>query len=117
MKIQKRSGKVVDFDEVKIEIVLDKAFSDFPEIDTKDVKKAKSSIVSVICEDAALHQDSDDLFSVEDCQDLIQSTLRKLGYRKVANKFKEVREERAFNRELAVVFDTLSSTLSVFCAA
>lgn len=108
MKIQKRSGKIVDFDEVKIGIVLDKAFSDFPDIEAKDVKKAKSAIISVICEEAALHQD-DELFSVEDCQDLIQSTMRKLGYRKVANKFKEVREERAFNRELTVVFDALSN--------
>ena len=108
MKIQKRSGKIVDFDEVKISIVLDKAFSDFPDIEAKDVKKAKSAIISVIREEAALHQD-DELFSVEDCQDLIQSTMRKLGYRKVANKFKEVREERAFNRELTVVFDALSN--------
>lgn len=109
MKIQKRNGKIVDFDETKLSIVLDKAFSDFPDIEAKEVKKAKNSIISFIKEDVAAHQDEEDLFSVEDCQDSIQSLLRKLGYRKVANKFKEVREERAFNRELGVVFDALSN--------
>lgn len=109
MKIQKRSGKIVDFDEVKLSIVLDKAFADFPEIEIKDVNKAKKAIISIVREEAALHQDTDEIFSVEDCQDLIQSAMRKLGYRKVANKFKEVREERAFNRELTVVFDALSN--------
>lgn len=109
MKIEKRDGKIVDFDPVKIGIAISKAASDFPEIGSKELDKLKENIIKVITDEASQRQDKDDLFSVEDCQDLVVHYLRKLKYRKLANRFQKVREEKAVDRQLRAVFDVLKN--------
>lgn len=109
MKIRKRNGKTAEFDPIKIDMVLDKAAADFPDLHNGELNNLKSQIINIITDEAAKQQDKEDLFTVEDCQDLIVSSLRKLGYRKVANHFQKVREERAVDRELRAVFDIVSN--------
>lgn len=109
MKIKKRDGSIVNFDPVKIEIVVDKAAADFPDLNNGELSKLKENIVQICTEEATKHQDKEDLFSVEDCQDLVVASLRKLGYRKVANHYQKVREEKALDRELRSVFDVLKN--------
>ena len=109
MKIEKRNGKVVDFDSTKISIAISKAAADFPDIGIEELETLKANIAKVVTEEAAQHQNKDDLFSVEDCQDLVVHYLRKFKYRKLANSFQKVREEKAMDRELRAVFDVLSN--------
>lgn len=109
MKIRKRDGKVVTFDPIKIDIVLDKAAADFPELNGDELSQLKNNIISIVSEEASNHQDENDLFTVEDCQDVIVHNLRKLGYRKMANHYQSVREEKAVDRELRAVFDIVSN--------
>ena len=109
MKIRKRNGKVVDFDRTKIENVLDKAAADFPDLTIGELIYIKNTVISNVIDEAETRQDESDLFSVEDCQDIIVSTLRKLKYRKLANHYQKVREERAVDRELRAVFDILKN--------
>ena len=109
MKIRKRDGKVVDFDRTKIEDVLDRAAMDFPDLTIGELVYIKNNVVSNVIDEAETRQDESDLFSVEDCQDIIVSTLRKLKYRKLANHYQRVREERAVDRELRAVFDILKN--------
>ena len=109
MKIKKRDDRIVTFDPVKIDIVLDKAASDFPDLNNGELKELKTKIINIVTEEAEKHQDKEDLFSVEDCQDLIVHSLRKLGYRKVANHYQKVREDRAVDRKLRAVFDVLKN--------
>lgn len=109
MKIEKRDGRIVDFDPIKISIAINKAASDFPEIGNRELDKLKENIIKVITDEASQRQDKDDLFSVEDCQDLVVHYLRKLKYRKLANRFQKVREEKAVDRELRAVFDILKN--------
>lgn len=109
MKIEKRDGKIVDFDPIKIGIAISKAASDFPEIGNEELDELKENIMKVITDEASQRQDKDDLFSVEDCQDLVVHYLRKLKYRKLANHFQKVREEKAVDRQLRAVFDVLKN--------
>lgn len=109
MKIRKRNGKVVEFDSAKIEAVLDKAAADFPDLTIGELFNIKRNVVTDVIAEAEHRQDEEDIFSVEDCQDIVVSTLRKLGYRKIANRFQKVREERAVDRELRAVFDIVSN--------
>ena len=109
MKIEKRNGKVVDFDSTKISIAISKAAADFPDIGIEELETLKANIVKAVTEEAAQHQNKDDLFSVEDCQDLVVHYLRKFKYRKLANSFQKVREEKVMDRELRAVFDVLSN--------
>lgn len=109
MKIEKRDGKVVDFDSTKIGIVISRAAIDFPEIGIEELERLKANIINLVTEEASQRQDKDDLFSVEDCQDLVISSLRKLKYRKLANAFQRVREEKAVDRQLRAVFDIVSN--------
>ena len=109
MKIEKRDGKVVDFDSTKIGIVISRAAIDFPEIGIEELERLKANIINLVTEEASQRQDKDDLFSVEDCQDLVISSLRKLKYRKLANAFQKVREEKAVDRQLRAVFDIVSN--------
>lgn len=109
MKIRKRSGKVVTFDRSKIESVLEKAAADFPDLTLGELAVIKESVIANVVEEAQARQSEDDLFTVEDCQDIIVSTLRKLKYRKIANHYQKVREERAVDRELRAVFDIVSN--------
>lgn len=109
MKIEKRDGKIVDFDSTKIGIAISKAAADFPEIGNEELDKLKENIMKVITDEASQHQGKDDLFSVEDCQDLVVHYLRKMKYRKLANRFQRVREEKAVDRQLRSVFDVLKN--------
>lgn len=109
MKIMKRNGKIVSFDPEKIKIVIEKAAADFPDFDRSELEDLKNKISEIITEEASNHQNEDDLFTVEDCQDSIVHNMRKLGYRKLANRYEKVRETRAVDRELRTVFDVLSN--------
>ena len=109
MKIIKRNGKLQEFDVNKLTTVVLKAFSDFPEIPQDEVEKCKTEIIDsvvALCEKLSI---TEELASVEDIQDQVCHKLRQLGYRKVANEFDKVRQQRALDRTLRGVMETLSN--------
>lgn len=109
MKIRKRNERIADFDTNEIITVLDKTFVDFPELTEEEISNLKENIISNITMEAEKQQDKDNLFDVEDCQDIIVSSLRKSGYRKIANSFQRYREDRAVDRQLRKVFEVVSN--------
>ena len=109
MKIRKRNDKIVDFDTNKIITVLDKTFVDYPELTEDEISNLKETIINNITAEAEKQQDKDNLFDIEDCQDIIVASLKKLGYRKIANSFQRYREGRAVDRQLRKVFEVVSN--------
>lgn len=109
MKIRKRNEKIVDFDEAEIGIVLDKTLADYPDLSEDEVACLKENIINNVKVEAGKQQDKENMFDVEDCQDIIVSSLRKAGYRKIANSFQRYREERAVDRQLRKVFEVVSN--------
>lgn len=92
MQIQKRNGQIVEFDVQKIITAIHKASTEIGVvIPMVDMQTIVFPIVDVL-------RDSDDIFSVEDIQDLIEEGLMDSGYKKVAKAYILYRAKKATER-------------------
>ena len=105
IKVIKRNGNVVDFNEEKIRNAITKGFLDYGEI-TEEKKTFIKDVIKDIQTEAQKYTDG---IEVEEIQDIIVAKMRKAGFRKVAKGYQEYREKRAKARELSNVLDILSN--------
>lgn len=105
IKVIKRNGNVVDFNEEKIRNAITKGFLDYGEI-TEEKKIFIKDVIKDIQTGAQKYTDG---IEVEEIQDIIVAKMRKAGFRKVAKGYQEYREKRAKARELSNVLDILSN--------
>ena len=105
IKVIKRNGNVVDFNEEKIRNAITKGFLDYGEI-TEEKKIFIKDVIKDIQTEAQKYTDG---IEVEEIQDIIVAKMRKAGFRKVAKGYQEYREKRAKARELSNVLDVLSN--------
>ena len=105
IKVIKRNGNVVDFNEEKIRNAITKGFLDYGEI-TEEKKIFIKDVIKDIQTEAQKYTDG---IEVEEIQDIIVAKMRKAGFRKVAKSYQEYREKRAKARELSNVLDILSN--------
>ncbi len=97
--VVKRSGQRVNFNGAKVAIAIKKGFdSVFDEYDEKNVNKVKEKVLDQIEKD---YKDRKTI-GVEDIQDIIEHTLKKLKYDEVYESFKGYRERRAASRDAFV---------------
>ena len=103
LSVVKRNGRKVSFDTTKVAIAIKKGFDgvvkveeDAEEYTTKDIQKVYQSVIKKIVKD---YKDKDKI-KIEDIQDLIEETLRKLKYEDVYTCFSQYRERRANSRKL-----------------
>ncbi len=98
--VVKRSGQRVSFNDAKVAIAIKKGFdSVYDEYDEKNVNTVKEKVLDQIVKD---YKDRKTI-GVEDIQDIIESTLKKLKYNDVYESFKGYRERRAASRDAFVV--------------
>lgn len=105
IKVIKRNGDIVDFNEEKIRNAITKGFLDYGEI-TEEKKIFIKDVIKDIQTEAQKYTDG---IEVEEIQDIIVAKMRKAGFRKVAKGYQEYREKRAKARELSNVLDILSN--------
>lgn len=105
IKVIKRNGNVVDFNEEKIRNAITKGFLDYGEI-TEEKKIFIKDVIKDIQTEAQKYTDG---IEVEEIQDIIVAKMRKAGFRKVAKGYQEYREKRAKARELSNVLNILSN--------
>lgn len=105
IKVIKRNGNVVDFNEEKIRNAITKGFLDYGEI-TEEKKIFIKDVIKDIQTEAQKYTDG---IEVEEIQDIIVAKMRKAGFRKVAKGYQEYREKRAKARELSNVLEILSN--------
>lgn len=105
IKVIKRNGNVVDFNEEKIRNAITKGFLDYGEI-TEEKKIFIKDVIKDIQIEAQKYTDG---IEVEEIQDIIVAKMRKAGFRKVAKGYQEYREKRTKARELSNVLDILSN--------
>lgn len=99
VRLIRRSGQVVPWDQNKIEIAVRKAFL-FLQMDSEPAVKIAESITQGVL---ALNQA---FVPIEEVQDMVQETLMRMGYFKVAEAYILYRAHRARLREESVVPQT-----------
>lgn len=102
-KVVKRDGSLQKFEPERIYNAIDKGFVGF-EIDGNSRQRIKDKVVQQVFD---LLQTID--VDVEEIQDIIVSTMRKSGYRKVANAYQKYRKNRDLDRALIGVYESLSN--------
>ena len=103
LKVVKRNGKKVPFDNKKVAIAIKKGFDGAAQVeeeetkyDAKDVQKVYQSVIKKISKD---YKDEEKI-KIEDIQDLIEEMLKKYKYDEVYQSFSEYRERRDKSRQL-----------------
>ena len=98
--VVKRSGQRVSFNETKVALAIKKGFdSVYEDYDEKLVNTVKEKVLAAIEKEYKERK----TIGVEDIQDLIEETLKKMKYDEVYESFKGYRERRAASREAFVV--------------
>ena len=98
--VVKRSGQRVNFNPTKVAIAIKKGFdSVYEEYDEKKVNDVKEKVLDYIEKE---YKDRKTI-GVEDIQDIIEDTLKKMKYDEVYDSYKGYRERRAASRDAFVV--------------
>ncbi|MBQ6282936.1 MAG: anaerobic ribonucleoside triphosphate reductase [Bacilli bacterium] len=98
--VVKRSGQRVNFNDTKIALAIKKGFdSVYDDYDEKIVNSVKEKVLSHIEKE---YKDRKTI-GVEDIQDIIEETLKKMKHEDVYNSYKNYRERRTASREAFVV--------------
>ena len=103
LKVVKRNGKKVNFDETKIAIAIKKGFDSIVEdgeeknykYNEEDIQKVLQDVLSKITKEYA----DKEKIKIEEIQDLIEASLKANGYQDVYESFSEYRERRNQSRE------------------
>ncbi|MGD2072599.1 MAG: ATP cone domain-containing protein, partial [Candidatus Thorarchaeota archaeon] len=93
MKVEKRDGRIVDFDASKIENAICKAFESI-KADTTPVKELTLDVVKVIQEQGL------EIIHIEAIQDIVEETLMQQGFTEIARRYIKYREKRHIARKL-----------------
>lgn len=103
LKVVKRNGKKVSFDETKVAMAIKKGFDGTRKIDdeeerytSKDVQRVYQTVIKKIVKDYK----NEEKIKIEAIQDLIEESLRKNKYEDVYISFSEYRERRDKSRQL-----------------
>ena len=99
LKVVKRNGKKVDFDGAKIALAIKKGFDNITCDDelvytSKDVQKVYQTVIKRIEKEYK----NEEKIKIEEIQDLIEETFKKLNYEDVYKSFSEYRDRRAQSR-------------------
>lgn len=94
-KIKKRDGRIVNFDQERITNAIFKAIAAVKEEDRKLAKKISNKVVKTLNERFS----SKDIPSVEQIQDIVIETLKKVGEKEVAESYEIYRKKRTEIRE------------------
>ena len=95
--VVKRSGQRVTFNGTKIAIAIDKAFdSVFRDYNIKDVNRVYEDVLTTIKNDYKGRK----TINVEDIQNIIEESLKKLKYNEIYTSFSEYRVRRAKSRDV-----------------
>ena len=105
LKVIKRNGDVVKFNEDKIKNAITKGFLDYGEI-TEEKENFISDTIEEIKQEADKYMDG---IEVEEIQDIIVAKMRKAGFRKEAKGYQEYRGKRAKARDMNAILDILSN--------
>ena len=103
LKVVKRNGKKVNFDETKIAIAIKKGFDSIVEdgeeknykYNEEDIQKVLQDVLNKITKEYA----DKEKIKIEEIQDLIEASLKANGYQDVYESFSEYRERRNQSRE------------------
>ena len=99
LKVIKRDGKKVPFNEDKIGLAIKKGFDSLGDkYSPEDSSLVYKKVIEAINED---YQDAKTI-KIEDIQDLIEHNLRELGYLDVLESFSTYRENRAKSRSMFI---------------
>ena len=93
MQVEKRDGRIVDFDASKIESAIYKAFESI-KADIAPVKELTQEVVRVIEEQGL------DIIHIEAIQDIVEETLMLRGFSEVGRRYIKYREKRHIARKL-----------------
>jgi ribonucleoside-diphosphate reductase alpha chain len=93
MKVEKRNGRVVDFDDTKIESAIRRAF-EAEGVDTKPVKELTVYVVQTI------EKQGHKTIHIESIQDIVEDTLMLHGFTEVGKRYIKYREKRHMARRL-----------------
>ena len=102
-KIIKRDGTTQKFDPERINNAIDKGFVGF-DVDEASINNIKQTVIELV--EKLLETDD---VGVEEIQDYIVATMRKAGFRKVANAYNKYRKDRDIDRALKGVYESLSN--------
>lgn len=95
--VVKRSGQRVSFNGAKIAVAIKLAFDDvYENANERDINKVYNAVLEYI---DTVYQDRKTI-SVEAIQDIIENTLKKLGFNDVFNSFNQYRLRRTTSREV-----------------
>ncbi|MFW9847691.1 MAG: adenosylcobalamin-dependent ribonucleoside-diphosphate reductase [Candidatus Thorarchaeota archaeon] len=102
LQVEKRDGRIVDFDDSKIEKAITSAFESI-DLDTSPVRGLTQEVVKIIQERGV------ETIHIEEIQDIVEDTLMLRGYTKVARRYiryrEKHRETRKILRQVGVVDD------------
>jgi ribonucleoside-diphosphate reductase alpha chain len=93
VQVEKRDGRIVNFDDSKIEKAITSAFESV-DLDTSPVRGLTQEVVKIIEERRI------DPIHIEDIQDIVEDTLMLRGYTKVARRYIRYREKHRETRKL-----------------
>lgn len=108
-KVIKRDGSLQKFDPERIFNAIDKGFIGFDfELTVEELDIEKAKIKQEVNQQIMSLLETTDV-DVEEIQDTIVTTMRRAGYRKVANAYQKYRKNRDLDRALIGVYESLSN--------
>ena len=99
LKVIKRNGKKVDFNEDNIGLAIKKGFDSLGD---KYTPNDSSMVYKKVIEDINRDYNDSKTIKIEDIQDLIEHNLKELGYLDVLESFSSYREARAKSRNMFI---------------
>jgi ribonucleoside-triphosphate reductase (formate) len=102
LKVEKRDGKKVDFKGTKIAVAIKKGFDSIIK-DEEEMKYSDSDITKVyhkVVDKIVENYEEGSKIKIEDIQDMIEDSLKKLGYDDVYESFSNYRLKRSKSREM-----------------
>jgi ribonucleotide reductase alpha subunit len=95
-RVQKRDNSIVDYDHEKIKTVVRRVAE---EVGKKNIPKVVEEVSEKITEQVEFNYFEEDIPHVEELQDLVEETLMKLGYTRMAKAYILYREGRSKTRK------------------
>jgi len=93
LKVEKRSKRIVEFDDSKIESAIRKAFESI-NADTAPVRGLTKEVVQII------HEQERDIIHIEEIQDVVEDTLMLRGFTEIARRYMKYREKHHEARKI-----------------
>ncbi|MBU0706808.1 vitamin B12-dependent ribonucleotide reductase [Patescibacteria group bacterium] len=115
-KVKKRDGRIVEFDQSRINQAITKAMSSVGEVNKSLAKRLSEEVATILIE----RSPTDEIPTVEGVQDIVEEVLVRAGLVKVAKSFiiyrqkhKEIREARKMLQEYQVEVKSTPNAMTV----